>query len=140
MSIELEVDALMLEVSGPVVPFTRAEGLEALKVCRRKLYSAAGDDRIRNLFLVDEVVEGCLLLANFLLESSTRPAKWGVYRIKYIRKEGSLSDEIVDMRPVSIGAVICKLVERLIKPRLEQIVGPSINCRQAAFQRNRSTL
>ena len=138
--IEREVDVMLDGRGSGVKEFTLAEGRAALRKSKKKLFSAAGDDGVRNVFLVEELLEALVVVSNFLLASSIRPAVWGVYRIKYIRKENSSTDEMKNLRPVSIGSVVGKFVERLFKPRLEYCVGSLLSKRQAAFQKNRSTL
>ena len=80
-----------------------------------------------------------VLMANYLARAGVRPAAWGIFRIKYISK-GEPTSDFKMMKPVSIGSVLGKFVERLFKPRLESLVGHTLNSRQAAFHKGRSTI
>ena len=73
------------------------------------------------LWKVEELLEGMLVLANYLVGWNVRPDDWVQHRIQYIPKAAETCDH-TQMRPVSLTYVLSKWFERLLQPRLEGFV------------------
>ena len=84
--VEAYVARRLEKVNERIPSFSRKEALRALTKSRRKLMSAEGDDRVRNVFLVEELLEVLLVLANFLVSAKVRPENWAHHRVQYIPK------------------------------------------------------
>jgi hypothetical protein len=139
MYVEEYVAKRLEKVTERIQSFSMKEALWALKKSRGKLMSAEGDDGIRNIFLIEELLEALLVLVNYLVSSNERPEDWAQHRVQYIPKTTETCD-YKQMRPVSLASVLSKWFERLMQPRLERLVSDKLYIGQAAFRKGRSII
>ncbi|KAH8606934.1 putative Reverse transcriptase (RNA dependent DNA polymerase) [Trypanosoma vivax] len=122
-------------------PITEAE----LDVGLRELSSGTtpGDDEIHceALKKLGRVSRRCTLrLFNYSLRTGQVPAKWRQRIIVPLLKPKKPASSMASFSPVTLTSTLCKLMERIVAPRVRDCIEDKLQPQQAGFRPARSTL
>jgi hypothetical protein len=130
-----------LEASAADAPFSLAAVQQQL---RRVPLTAAGADDLHALLLRHLPRSGAEYLQrliNFSWDKSVLPQAWKLANVCPIIKDRHASRaDPTNYRPISLTAIVCKLMERLILARLWTLVHHKISLYQTGFRKRQSTL
>jgi len=123
------------------VPFTLAELKTVLRSLRRR--KAAGPDEIANEFLKHLGPlgqEALLALCNASWARAEVPMAWRIANIIPLLKQGKDPQAAKSYRPVSLTSNVAKVMERLVRARLQYVTERwgLLNPQQAGYRRCRS--
>ena len=126
----------------PCKPFAEHEIDDALRKMRRN--KAAGPDLISNEMLRELPRSAKLILLQILNQSWTEKSVPGVWRgatIIPILKRGKPADKLSSYRPISLTSNVSKLMERLVKERLQTWLEQNgkLNKMQSGFRAQHAT-
>ena len=115
-----------------------------LAIYKSKSNKAAGPDEIANEMLKNLSDKGkreLLCLLNLSWMKGTCPGKWKIGEIIPMPKPAKDHQLTSSFRPISLLSVIGKLMERIIKSRLEHFLesNDKLDPSQAGFRKTRST-
>jgi ribonuclease HI len=127
---------------GPCAEFSAREFNDGLKQLKHE--KAAGPDLVSNEMLHQLPESAKAVLLTMLNKSWTEksiPGIWRRAKITPVQKRGKPADQIGSYRPISLTSNISKLMERLVKTRLQFWLESNnkLNTFQAGFRAQRST-
>ncbi|CAH2087297.1 unnamed protein product [Euphydryas editha] len=136
-------------LSPPLTPlseFDRPFSLEEFQLVLNSLKdSSPGVDGIPYSFVVrsgPDTQRTCLNFLNSIFQSEIPPEEWGTQIIVPILKPGKPGNDPSSYRPIALSSTLAKILEHLIKNRLEWIVENSdiLSKTQFGFRKGRSTV
>jgi hypothetical protein len=115
---------------------------EIKKACKKiKTNTTMGPDNIHPFFIKygGKILHQVLfLLINAIWNIGFVPSNWKNANILSLFKKGKKSDPN-NFRPIALTSVLARLVERLVKPKLLQILESQLHPLQFGFRKNKST-
>jgi hypothetical protein len=110
------------------IPVNTAPGADSIYPAQLRHLPPAGVKFLTSLF-------------NFSLEHAVLPREWKLANVRPLLKNRGLDRrDPANYRPISLTSVVCKLMERLLLPRLWRLAATKISRFQTGFRKGKSTL
>ena len=140
--IETEVDSILSipPSSSPSFSISQDDVFSAL--CRVRLRSAPGPDKVHYRFLRyggPALHSALSRLFNLFLLCAYVPSSWRTADILPLYKGKGKRSDFSSYRPISLTSCICKTMERCLYPHILSIVSPQLNPSQSGFRKGHST-